>query len=115
MPTGELAPGQVLGLAGLIRQRILAGAVALDELEVLVAPIALVEELMQTHPALARDMGRAIDIRVRSQVAAMADLIEGRAADTRRSPRWPCSARPAELGDGQRRGAICVMHVTALR
>ena len=51
---------------------------ALDELEVLVAPIALVEELMQTHPAMARDLGRAIDIRVRSQVAAMADLIEGR-------------------------------------
>ena len=40
VPTGELPPGQVLGLAGLIRQRIVAGAIALDELEVLVAPIA---------------------------------------------------------------------------
>ena len=37
--TGELPPGQILGLAGLTRQRILSGAVALGELEVLVAPI----------------------------------------------------------------------------
>ena len=30
---------------------------------------------MRSNAALARDMGRAIDIRVRSQLAAMADLI----------------------------------------
>ena len=78
VPTGELAPGQILGLAGLIRQQILAGAMAMGELEGLVAPVDLVEELMRSNPALARDMGRAIDIRVRSQVAAMSDLLQGR-------------------------------------
>ena len=76
--TGELPPGQILGLVGLTRQRILAGAVALTETETLAAPIEHVEELMRHNASFARDLGRAIDIRTRSQVAAWTALAEGR-------------------------------------
>jgi small-conductance mechanosensitive channel/CRP-like cAMP-binding protein len=76
--TGQLPPGQILGLVGLTRQRILAGAVARTEAEVLAAPIEHVEELMRHNALFARDLGRAIDIRTRSQVAAWTALSEGR-------------------------------------
>jgi small-conductance mechanosensitive channel len=60
--TGELPPGQILGLAGLTRQRVLADATALGEVELLAAPIELIDELMRSNLALARELGRALDI-----------------------------------------------------
>ena len=51
---------------------------ALTEIEVLAAPIEHVEEMMRHNALFARDLGRAIDIRTRSQVAAWTALAEGR-------------------------------------
>ena len=62
-PSGDLAPGERLGITALVRQPSFTTARAVSELEVLVAPIDLVEDLARTHPALARDLGREIDNR----------------------------------------------------
>ena len=43
----------------------------------LAAPIELVEELMRTNTALARDLGRALDIRTTSQIAAWTAVTRG--------------------------------------
>ncbi len=94
VPTGGLPPGQILGLAGLTRQHILSGAVAATEAEVLAAPIELIEQLMRGNARLARDLGRAIDIRTQSQVAAKSALLTGRT---------PASEPDFAALDGQRR------------
>jgi CRP-like cAMP-binding protein len=72
-PAGELAPGEPLGITALLRQSSLTTARAIDELEVLVAPIDLVEDLARTHPALARDLGREIDNRRERVRAALGE------------------------------------------
>lgn len=78
VPTEELPVGQILGLAGLTRQQIIVGAVAVDELDVLVAPVPLVEQLMRGNSNLARDLGRANDLRTTAVLSQRAEVMQGR-------------------------------------
>jgi len=74
---GTLASGDYLGQTALTREKVTAGVSAVDELTVLRVPVAAVDALVHSKPELARDIGRAIDLRrqrvvdaVRSGVAA---------------------------------------------
>lgn len=63
IPVTQLKRDDLLGLTALTRQVVAANAIVVDELAVLFLPIALVDSLVKTRPALARDIGLAIDHR----------------------------------------------------
>ena len=62
-PIAQLKKDDLLGLTALTRQTVGVNAVVVDELAVLFLPVALVDTLVKTRPALARDIGLAIDHR----------------------------------------------------
>ena len=76
--TGELPPGQILGLVGLTRQRILVGRGGRGRARGARGAHRSHRAADAWQRALARDMGRAIDIRTQSQVAAKTELLAGR-------------------------------------
>jgi hypothetical protein len=59
----QLKRDDLLGLTALTRQAVAVNAVVVDELAVLFLPVALLDTLVKTRPALARDIGLAIDHR----------------------------------------------------
>jgi hypothetical protein len=56
-------------------------AVVVDELAVLFVPVALLDSLVKTRPALARDIGLAIDHRQELGEKALIDAGESSAPD----------------------------------
>jgi CRP-like cAMP-binding protein len=54
---------ELLGLTALTRQAVASIGTALTDTAVLYIPVAIVDALVKTRPALARDIGSAIDHR----------------------------------------------------
>ena len=67
----RLTPGEYIGQTALTREPVTAGANAVDELTVLHVPVAAIDSLVRSNPALAREIGRAIDARRQRIVEAM--------------------------------------------
>jgi small-conductance mechanosensitive channel len=61
IPVTQLKRDDLLGLTALTRQAVAVSAVVVDELAVLFLPVALLDALVKTRPALARDIGVEID------------------------------------------------------
>lgn len=76
--SGDLGPGQYLGVTSLTRQPVFSGAVARTELEVLTAPVDVIEAIVRRHPLLARDLGNEIDNRRERLQATIDELTIGR-------------------------------------
>ncbi|HEU0206334.1 MAG TPA: mechanosensitive ion channel family protein [Pseudolysinimonas sp.] len=75
-PIVQLKKDDLLGLTALTRQAVGANAVVIDELAALFLPVTLVDTLVKTRPALARDIGLAIDHRQGIGSKVMADVGE---------------------------------------
>ncbi|MEP6842258.1 MAG: cyclic nucleotide-binding domain-containing protein, partial [Pseudolysinimonas sp.] len=73
IPVTQLKRDDLLGLTALTRQVVAANVVVIDELAVLFVPITLIDTLVKTRPALARDIGLAIDHRQELGAKALAD------------------------------------------
>ncbi len=65
VPVVDLGRDAILGLTSLTRQGINASIDAIDEVTTLFIPVAVVDELVDEQPELARDFGREIDNRRR--------------------------------------------------
>lgn len=63
LPVSQLARKDVLGLASLTRQTVAASITATSDLAVLFVPVTVLDQLVKTRPALARDIGIEIDNR----------------------------------------------------
>jgi signal-transduction protein with cAMP-binding, CBS, and nucleotidyltransferase domain len=77
-PIVQLKKDDLLVLTALTRQTVGVNAVVVDELAVLFLPVTLVDTLVKTRPALARDIGLAIDHRQSIGAKVMADAGESR-------------------------------------
>lgn len=73
IPVTQLKRDDLLGLTALTRQAVGVNAVVVDELAVLYVPVAMIDALVKTRPALARDIGLAIDHRQELGSKALAD------------------------------------------
>ena len=71
LTVGTLSSGDYLGQTALTREKVTAGVSAVDELTVLRVPVAAVDALVHSKPELARDIGRAIDLRRQRVVDAV--------------------------------------------
>jgi CRP-like cAMP-binding protein len=71
LPVSQLGRKDVLGLAALTRQTVAVSATAASDLAVLFVPVAVLDTLVKTRPALARDIGVEIDNRRVRAVAAL--------------------------------------------
>ncbi len=76
LPVGQLGRDDVLGVTALTRQIAGAEVVALVDLAVLFVPLPVIDALVRTHPDLARDMGQAIDARLKLVAQALMDAGE---------------------------------------
>jgi small-conductance mechanosensitive channel len=76
LPVGQLGRDDVLGVTALTRQIAGAEVVALVDLAVLFVPLSVIDDLVRTHPDLARDMGQAIDARLKLVAQALMDAGE---------------------------------------
>jgi small-conductance mechanosensitive channel len=63
VPVTQLQRDDVLGLTALTRQAVASEVVALVDLAVLFVPAPVIDALVKARPALARDIGQAIDTR----------------------------------------------------
>ena len=63
VPVTQLQRDDVLGLTALTRQAVASELVALVDLAVLFVPAPVIDALVKARPALARDIGQAIDSR----------------------------------------------------
>ena len=72
-PVAQLKKDDLLGLTALTRQAVAVTATVVDELAVLHIPVAIVDTLVKTRPALARDIGLAIDHRQQLGAKVLAD------------------------------------------
>jgi small-conductance mechanosensitive channel len=63
VPVTQLQRDDVLGLTALTRQAVASEVVALVDLAVLFVPASVIDALVKARPALARDIGQAIDSR----------------------------------------------------
>ncbi|HWH97730.1 MAG TPA: mechanosensitive ion channel domain-containing protein [Pseudolysinimonas sp.] len=72
----QLGRDDVLGVTALTRQIAGAEVVALVDLAVLFIPLPVIDALVRTHPDLARDMGQAIDSRLKLVAQALTDAGE---------------------------------------
>lgn len=71
LPVSQLGRKDVLGLAALTRQAVAVSATASSDLAVLFVPVAVLDTLVKTRPALARDIGVEIDNRRSRALAAL--------------------------------------------
>lgn len=76
LPVAKMSRDDVLGVTALTRQIAGAEVVALTDLDVLYVPTSVIDGLVHTNPALARDMGQAIDTRHQLVVKALQDAGE---------------------------------------
>lgn len=67
----QLQRDDVLGITALTRQAVGADVVALADLAVLFVPTAVIDAVVRARPALARDLGQAIDVRQHLGVKAL--------------------------------------------
>jgi len=74
--SGKMGRDDVLGVTTLTRQVAGAEVVALSDLAVLFVPTAVIDALVRANPALARDMGQAIDARHELVAKALRDAGE---------------------------------------
>ncbi len=70
IPVTELQRDELVGLTSLTRQGINASVHAMTEVDVLLVPVDVLDELVAARPELARDVGREIDNRRRLVVEA---------------------------------------------
>ncbi len=83
---GPLTPGDYIGQTALTRENVTAAVVAVDEVTMLRVPATTVDRLVHSKPGLARDLGRAIDIRRQRVADAVNELsTQGRA----QAATWP--------------------------
>lgn len=59
----EFGPDDAIGLTSLTRQGIASSVTAMSDLAVLLVPVEVLDELVKSRPALARDFGKEIDNR----------------------------------------------------
>lgn len=71
LPVSQLVRKDVLGLAALTRQAVAVSATASSDLAVLWVPVAVLDRLVKTRPALARDIGTEIDNRRNRTLTAL--------------------------------------------
>ena len=71
LPVSQLGRKDVLGLAALTRQAVAVSATASSDLAVLWVPVAVLDRLVKTRPALARDIGTEIDNRRNRTLTAL--------------------------------------------
>ena len=76
LPVAKMGRDDVLGVTTLTRQVAGAEVVALSDLAVLFVPTAVIDALVRANPALARDMGQAIDARHELVAKALRDAGE---------------------------------------
>lgn len=76
LPVARLGRDDVLGITALTRQVAGARVIALEDLAVLFVPLPVIDDLVRTHPDLARDMGQAIDARLKLVAQALMDAGE---------------------------------------
>jgi small-conductance mechanosensitive channel len=76
LPVAQLGRDDVLGVTALTRQVAGARVIALEDLAVLFVPLPVIDALVRTHPDLARDMGQAIDTRLKLVAQALMDAGE---------------------------------------
>jgi small-conductance mechanosensitive channel len=76
LPVAQLGRDDVLGVTALTRQVAGARVIALEDLAVLFVPLPVIDALVRTHPDLARDMGQAIDARLKLVAQALMDAGE---------------------------------------
>ncbi|TKV60731.1 mechanosensitive ion channel [Nakamurella flava] len=73
IPIALLGSGEYLGQTALTREPVTAAATVTEELTVLRLPTAELGDYLEHHPALARELGEAIEIRRQRVRAALAD------------------------------------------
>lgn len=73
LPVATLGPGEYLGQTALTREPVLAGATVVEEMTVLRLPTEELGHFLENHPALARELGEAIDVRRQRVRAAVAE------------------------------------------
>ena len=94
---GTLGAGDYIGQTALTREHVTAGVHAVDEVTVLRVPAAAIDRLVHSKPDLAREIGRAIDLR-RQRVI---DAVRDRGAADRRTLIIPAPAlSPATTPSG---------------
>ena len=72
LPVAVLGAGEYLGQTALTREPVLASATVIDEMTVLRLPTEELGRFRESHPALARELGEAIDVRRQRVRAAVA-------------------------------------------
>ena len=80
VPVTQLQRDDILGLTALTRQAVATEIVALVDLAVLFVPAPVIDALVKARPALARDIGQAIDSRQHLGERALAAAGESRLA-----------------------------------
>jgi CRP-like cAMP-binding protein len=63
VPVVQLQRDDVIGITALTRQTVGADVIAITDLAVLFIPTAVIDVVVKARPALARDIGQAIDSR----------------------------------------------------
>jgi small-conductance mechanosensitive channel len=82
VPIVQLKRDELIGLTALTRQAVGAVGTAVTDVAVLYIPVAIVDALVKTRPALARDIGSAIDHRQSMGTQALASYGEPRQLDS---------------------------------
>jgi small-conductance mechanosensitive channel/CRP-like cAMP-binding protein len=72
----ELSRNDAVGLTALTRSRTISRAIALTEVEVVRIPVAVLDDIVRSHPSLAREVVRENENRVRLARSAMAAVGE---------------------------------------
>lgn len=72
----ELTRDDAVGLTALTRSRTISRAIALTEVEVVQIPVQVLDDIVRTHPSLAREVVRENDNRIRLARAALAAVGE---------------------------------------
>ena len=74
---GEVGAGDFLGATALTRQRMITGAVALEDTSIVAVPRRAMDTVVQRNPRLARQIGDSIEMRRRAARDALAEASQG--------------------------------------
>ncbi|MEZ3159153.1 mechanosensitive ion channel domain-containing protein [Microbacterium sp. BWT-B31] len=72
----QLGPGDAVGLTALSRTQTISRAVATSEVDCVVLPVAVLDDIVRTHPSVAREIVRENENRLQQARAAMAAVGE---------------------------------------
>ena len=81
LPVTSLGPDEYLGQTALTRETVAAAATVTEEMTVLRLSTGVLDPYLQKHPALARELGEAIDVRRQRVRTAVADAQRVRSVD----------------------------------